>query len=76
MIRFEGLTTKQVELLDKLWSLDTSEELLEWFSTLDDDDFRTAVTLQEMVIDALLEQPAESDTKLAKDMLQSIGVKC
>ena len=76
MIRFEGLTPKQVEMLDKLWSMDTSEQVLEWMKSLDDDDFRMAVTLQEMVIDALLEQPAEQDVSLAKQALNNIGIRC
>lgn len=76
MIRFEGLTPKQVEMLDKLWSMDTSEQVLEWMKSLNDDDFRMAVTLQEMVIDALLEQPAEQDVSLAKQALNNIGIRC
>jgi transcriptional regulator of NAD metabolism len=76
MIRFEGLTPKQVEMLDKLWSMDTSEQVLEWMKSLNDDDFRMAVTLQEMVIDALLEQPAEQDLSLAKQALNNIGIRC
>lgn len=76
MIRFEGLTPKQVEMLDKLWSMDTSEQMLEWMKSLDDDDFRMAVTLQEMVIDALLEEPAEEDVSLAKQALNRIGIRC
>jgi hypothetical protein len=35
-----------------------------------------AVTLQEMVIDQLLEQPAESDVSMAQDMLRKMGIKC
>ena len=76
MIRIEGLTTKQVEMLDKLWSCDTTDEVLEWMKSLSDEDFKMAVTLQEMVIDQLLEQPAESDVSMAQDMLRKMGIKC
>jgi len=76
MIRIDGLTNEQVEILDKLWSYDTTEEVFEWMTSLDDDTFRMAVTLQEMVIDSMLEQDAEKDTNLAKNMLRNIGVKC
>lgn len=76
MIRIEGLTTKQVEMLDKLWSFDTTDEVLEWMKSLSDEDFKMAVTLQEMVIDQLLEQPAESDVSMAQDMLRKMGIKC
>ena len=76
MIRIEGLTTKQVEILDKLWSFDTTDEVLELMKSLSEEDFKMAVTLQEMVIDQLLEQPAESDVSMAQDMLRKMGIKC
>jgi len=76
MIRIDGLTDKQVEILDKLWACDTTEEVFEWMTSLDDDTFRMAVTLQEMVIDSMLEQPAEDDVSMAQNMLRNIGVKC
>jgi len=76
MIRIEGLTTEQVEMLDKLWSFDTTDELLEWMKSLSDKDFKMAVTLQEMIIDQLLEQPAESDVTEAQSMLRKMGIKC
>ena len=53
MIRIEGLTTKQVEMLDKLWSFDTTDEVLEWMKSLSEEDFKMAVTLQELVIDQI-----------------------
>ena len=76
MIRIDGLTERQVKFLDKMWSMDTQEEVSAWFRTLSDDDLNMAVTLHEMLVSQMLEQTAESDTKLAKDMLQNIGVKC
>lgn len=76
MIRIEGLTNKQVEILDNLWACDTTEEVFEWMSSLSDEDFQMAVTLQEMVIDAMLEKPAEDDVSMAQNMLRDIGVKC
>ena len=76
MIRIEGLTTKQVEMLDKLWSFDTTDEVLEWMKSLSDEDFKMAVTLQEMVLDQLLEQPAEDDVTEAQSMLRKMGIKC
>ena len=76
MIRIDGLTNQQVEMLDKLWALDTTDEVLEWLNTLNDEEFRMAVTLQEMLLDAILEEKSENDTELAKKMLNAIGVKC
>jgi hypothetical protein len=75
-ITLHGLTPDQVKLLDKLWSLDTQEEVHNWFASLDNQTFQQAVVLQEMVIDAMLEQPAEEDVTMARNMLRDIGVKC
>ena len=75
-ITLHGLTPEQVKLLDKLWSLDTQEEVHNWFASLDNQTFQQAVVLQEMVIDAMLEQPAEEDVTMARNMLRDIGVKC
>jgi len=75
-ITLHGLTPDQVKLLDKLWSLDTQEEVHNWFASLDNKTFQQAVVLQEMVIDAMLEQPAEEDVTMARNMLRDIGVKC
>lgn len=76
MIRIDGLNDKQVKMLDKLWSMDTTDEVLEWMKSLSDEDFKMAVILQEMVIEAMLEQPAEDDVSMAQSMLRNIGVKC
>ena len=76
MIRIDGLNDKQVKMLDKLWSMDTTDEVLEWLNTLGEADFKMAVVLQEMVIEAMLEKPAEDDVSMAQSMLRNIGVKC
>lgn len=34
MIQLEGLTPLQVELCDKIWSMDSQAEILAWFNTL------------------------------------------
>jgi hypothetical protein len=75
MIRIDGLTDRQVKFLDKMWSMDTQEEVAAWFRTLRDDDLNMAVTLHEMLVSQMLEQPAEDDVSMAQSMLRDIGVK-
>ena len=75
-IRIEGLTTRQTEMLDMLWSMDTTDEVIEWLATLSESEFKMAVTLQEMIIGSLMEQKAEEDVSLAQTMLRNIGIKC
>jgi hypothetical protein len=74
-ITLRGLTPEQVKLLDKLWALDTQEEVDAWFDSLDTKSFQQAVVLQEMVIEAMLEQTADGDLSVARSMLENIGVK-
>ena len=75
MIRIDGLPDRQVKFLDKMWSMDTQEEVSAWFRTLSDEDLNMAVTLHEMLVSQMLEQPAEDDVSMAQSMLRDIGVK-
>jgi len=59
MITIDGLNKKQVAMLDKLWSIDRSEQLNKYLATLSTEDVRMAQTLIEMII---LEQ-IDEDTK-------------
>ena len=72
-MRIDGLTQEQCDMLDIMWNLDTSEELYNFFQTLDEDEYRMALTLQEMLIQEAEEEQTENFT-MAKQMLQSIGV--
>lgn len=76
MIRIDNLNEKQVKFLDKLWSMDTQEEVSAWFRTLGDKDLNMALTLHDMLISQMLEQTAEDDVNMAQSMLRDIGVKC
>ena len=49
MITIDGLSKKQVAMLDKLWSLDTTEEIIEWKDTLNTEDQQMADVLMEMI---------------------------
>ena len=72
-MRIEGLTQAQCDMLDAMWALDTVEELYEYFKTLNDDEYRMAVTLQEMLIQEC-EEKETKDLTMAKQMLKNIGV--
>lgn len=74
-MRIDGLTQEQCDMLDKMWELDTAEELYNYFQTLTPKKYQMAVTLQEM----LIQESEEEQTKnmnIAKQMLQNIGVEC
>lgn len=72
-MRIDGLTQEQCDMLDKMWTLDTSEELYNYFQTLTPEKYQMAVTLQEILIQEAEEEQTENLT-MAKQMLQSIGI--
>jgi len=73
-MRIEGLTQAQCDMLDTMWALDTAEELYNYFQNLSNEEYQMAITLQEMLIQEC-EEDEVKNTNMAKQMLQSIGVK-
>jgi hypothetical protein len=72
-MRIEGLTQEQCDMLDTMWTLDTAEEIYEYFKTLSHEQYLMAITLQEMLIQECEEEQVEN-INLAKKMLKEIGV--
>lgn len=50
MITISGLTPKQVDMLNQMWSIDSYEELVDWQETLSDEDREMSETLFELVL--------------------------
>lgn len=72
-MRIEGLTQEQCDMLDTMWTLDTAEEIYEYFKTLSHEQYLMAITLQEMIIQECEEEQVDN-INLAKNMLKEIGV--
>ena len=72
-MRIEGLTQAQCDMLDAMWALDTAEELYTYFQSLSAEEYKMALTLQEMLIQECEEEQVEN-INLAKKMLKEIGV--
>lgn len=56
MIRLEGLTPLQVELCDKIWGMESQEEIIEWFNTLPRSLQITAHAMLNLIIAEMLDQ--------------------
>jgi hypothetical protein len=67
-IRIEGLNTRQLELLDMMWELESKEELNEWISTLEYDEVREVLVLKELLLAHCFDEV--NDTEIAKDYLK------
>lgn len=73
-MRLEGLTPEQVEMMDKLWSLDTMEEVQEFRSSLPRFRRQQIDTLLELVMYEICEEQIETATSYpdAEKVLQKI----
>ena len=56
MIQLQGLTPLQVELCDKIWSMDSQEEIVAWFDTLPRSLQIQAHAMIQMIMAELLDQ--------------------
>ena len=59
MITINGLTERQVELLDIMWSIDDPEDYENWKSTLTESTMNMVDTLEQMVLYATLDEELE-----------------
>lgn len=71
MIEIPGLSHLQTDIANRLWGLETLEEVNEFISTLPRSLRIEAQTVQEMIIAATLDQYTETD--LAKQVLAEIA---
>ena len=65
-----GVSKRQVKLLDKMWSLDSCDEYLQWKGTLSEDDQREVNLLEDMLLLADIDEMAEEDVTDASLVLQ------
>ena len=61
MITINGLTKRQVFLLDKMWSIDSASDYEEWKSGLNEQTMNTVDTLEQMVMLAELDEIQDSE---------------
>jgi hypothetical protein len=72
MIRIEGLTPLQIEILERIWSMDSQAEVMAWFDTLPRNLRQTAhAMLMLVVIEMIDEEPCE-DLRLARAVIDRL----
>jgi hypothetical protein len=74
MIRIDGMTERQVNLLDEIWSLDTAEEFLHWLYSQPAHVQHEAVVLQELLTLEVLDSELDRTDRfpLAEQMIANI----
>ena len=56
MIYIEGVTPEQKEMLDIMWSLESTDDYLDWYETLDTHDQQQADLLKMLLLYELSDQ--------------------
>lgn len=70
-MEIQGLTALQTEIANKLWGLDSMEEVAEFIASLPGNLQREAMVIQEMMIAAAVDEVM--DTDLAEQILANIA---
>lgn len=61
MIYIEGVTPEQKEMLDIMWSLESTDDYLDWYETLDTHDQQQADLLKMLLLYELSDQITNVD---------------
>jgi len=67
-----GMTDEQCKLLDKMWSIETIDELEQWIRSLPTEKVKEVVVLRELLCLSLIDEQIEEakDTSLAREMIE------
>ena len=72
MIRIEGLTPLQIEILERIWSMDSQAEVIAWFDTLPRNLRQTAHALLMMVVIEMIDEEPCEDLELARVVIDRV----
>jgi|DEB0MinimDraft_12_1074336.scaffolds.fasta_scaffold15280_2 hypothetical protein len=70
MIYIEGVTPEQKEMLDIMWSLESTDDYLDWYETLDTHDQQQADLLKMLLLYELSDQITNVDQ--AKEIINLV----
>ena len=70
MIYIEGVTPEQKEMLDIMWSLESTDNYLDWYETLDTHDQQEADLLKMLLLYELSDQITNVDQ--AKEIINLV----
>ena len=72
MIRIEGLTPLQIEILERIWSMDSQAEVMAWFDTLPRNLRQTAHAMLMMVVIEMIDEEPCEDLELARVVIDRV----
>ena len=68
-IEINGLTPEQVQMLDMMWSIESSDDMDDWLNSLSERDLQIASQLKNLLMLALIDETVE-DFEVAKNYLK------
>jgi hypothetical protein len=69
VIRIEHLSQEQYQMLDLIWSFNSQDEYLEWYSELDESDRQQALVLMRLMAYEVLEHKVDTFRDQAREIL-------
>ncbi len=72
MIQIEGLTPLQMEILERIWSMDSQEQVMSWFETLPRNLRQTAHAMLMMVVIEMIDEEPCEDLELARIVIDRV----
>jgi len=72
MIRIEGLTPLQIEILERIWSMDSQAEVIAWFDTLPRNLRQTAHAMLMLVVIEMIDEEPCDDLDLARVVIDRV----
>jgi predicted DNA-binding protein len=72
MIRIDGLTPLQMEILERIWSMDSQAEVMAWFDTLPRNLRQTAHAMLMMVVIEMIDEEPCEDLALARAVIDRV----
>jgi hypothetical protein len=69
VIRIEHLSQEQYQMLDLIWSFNSQDEYLEWYSELDESDRQQALVLMRLMAYEVLEHKVDTFRDQARELL-------
>lgn len=72
MIQIQGLTPMQKELCDKIWSMDSQDEIIAWINTLPRSVAFQAYVMMQMIIQSALDEADLGDMSEARAVIDHV----
>ena len=71
-MKIEGLTPLQHEILERIWSMDSKEQVMAWFETLPGNLRQTAHAMLMMVVIEMIDEEPCEDLRLAQMVIDRV----